>query len=44
MKVNQLIEYNVRTTFLVKLYTKCDGKTVDRLFYKNSKLSISLDP
>ena len=44
MKVGQLIEYNAKTIFLVKLQIKCYGKTVDRPFYKNSKLSISLHP
>ena len=30
MKFGQLIEYNMRNTFLEKLYTKCDGNNVPR--------------
>ena len=43
MKFGQLIEYNMRKTFLEKSYTECDGEASDRLFYKKGKLSISLD-
>ena len=39
----QLIEFNMRNTFLKKSYTKRDGKTIPRPFCKKSKLSISLD-
>ena len=38
MKFGQLIEYNMRNTFL-----GCDGETIPRHFSKKSKLSISLD-
>ena len=43
MKFGQLIEYNMRNIFLEKLYTKCGGDTVPRLFSKKSKFRISLD-
>ena len=43
MKFGQLIEHNMRSIFLEKLYTKCDGKTIPRPFSKKSKLSISMD-
>ena len=43
MKLGQLIEYNMRNIFLEKSYTKCDGETIPRPYYKKSKLSISLD-
>ena len=43
MKFSQLIEYNIRNIFLQKLYTKCGGEATPRLFYKKSKLSISID-
>ena len=43
MKLNQLIQHNMRNIFFVKLCTKCGGKTNPRPFFKNSKLSISLD-
>ena len=43
MKIDQLIEYNMRHIFLEKSYTKCDGETIPRLFSKKSKLGISLD-
>ena len=42
MKFGQLIEYNFRNIFLEKSYTKCDGETIHRLFFKKSKLGISL--
>ena len=34
MKVGQLTEYNVRNTFLSKIYSKCDAKTSHRHFFK----------
>ena len=34
MKFGQLIEYNMRITFLEKLYTKCGGETILRPFSK----------
>ena len=37
------IEYNMRSIFLEKSYTKCAGETIPRPFFKTSKLSISLD-
>ena len=43
MKFGQLIEYKSINIFLEELYTKCGGEASPRLFYKNSKLSISLD-
>ena len=43
MKFGQLIEYKSINIFLEELYTKCGGEVSPRLFYKNSKLSISLD-
>ena len=43
MKFGQLIEYNIRNTFLEKLYTKCAGETIPRPLPKKSKLSISLN-
>ena len=36
MKFGQLIEYNMRITFLEKLYTKCGGETILRSFSKKS--------
>ena len=42
MKFGQLIEHNMRNIFLGKSYTKCGGETISRLFFKKSKLSISL--
>ena len=44
MKLGQLVEYNMRHTFVVeKSYTKCDEKTISASFSKKSKLRISLD-
>ena len=43
IKVGHLIEYNIRIIFLEKSYTKCDEETILRLFFKKSKLNISLD-
>ena len=34
MKFGQLIEYNIRNTFLDKLYTKCSGETIPGPFSK----------
>ena len=42
MKFGQLIECNIRKSFLGKSYTECDGETIPRPFSKKSKLSISL--
>ena len=35
-KIDQLIEYNMRNIFLEKSYTKCDGETIPRPFFKKS--------
>ena len=35
IKLGQLIEYNMRNTFLVKSNTKCGGKLVPEPFIKN---------
>ena len=43
MKLGQLIEYNMRSIFLEKSYTKCGGETTPRTFPEKSKLSIPLD-
>ena len=43
MKFGQLIEYDMRNTFLEKSYTKCGRETVPRSFSKRPILSISLD-
>ena len=43
LRFGQLIEYNMRNTFLKKLSTKYGGKTSPRPFYGKLKLSISLD-
>ena len=34
MKFDQLIEYNMKNTFLEKSYRKCGGNTISRLFSK----------
>ena len=43
MKFGQLIEYNIKTIFLEKLYRKCGRETIPRLFIKSLILNISLD-
>ena len=43
MKFDQLIECNMRNTFLKKSYTKCGGETSHRPFSEKLKLSISLN-
>ena len=43
VKFGQLIEYDMRNTFLEKSYAKCGGETIPRPFSKKPKLSISLD-
>ena len=43
MKFGQLIECNMTSIFLEKLFSKCGGETIPRLFSKKSKLNISLD-
>ena len=43
VKFGQLIEYNMRKSFLEKSYSKSGGETSPKPFSKKSKLSISLD-
>ena len=43
MKFGQLIEYNMKTIFLEKSFTKCCEEASPKLFYKKSKLGIFLD-
>ena len=43
IRFGHLVEYNMENNFLKKSYPKCGGETISRPFYKNSKLSISLD-
>ena len=43
MKFGQLIECNMRTIFLEKLYTKSGGETSPRSFSEKLKFRISLD-
>ena len=43
MKFGQLIGYNMTNIFLEKSQTKCDGEAIPRSFFKNIKLSISLN-
>ena len=42
-KYGQFKEYNMKNNFLQKLYKQCGEEANSRPFYKNSKLSISLD-
>ena len=41
MEFGQLVECNIRNTFLEKLYTKCGGETSPKSFSEKSKMSIS---
>ena len=43
MKFGQLIEYDMRTIFLEKSFSKCGRETIPRPFSKKSKFIISLD-
>ena len=43
MKFGQLIEYNMRNSFLEKSFMKYGGETITRPFSQKSKLYISLD-
>ena len=43
MEFRQLIEYNMRNSFIEKSYTKFGGVTILRIFSGKTKLSISLD-
>ena len=42
MKFGQLVEYNMKTFFFEKSYTKYGEETIPRPFSKKSKLRISL--
>ena len=39
----ELVDYNIRNTFLENSYSKCSEEISRRLFFKKSKISISLD-
>ena len=43
IQFGQLIEYNMKNIFLEKSYSKCGGEASPKPFYKNLKLSISLN-
>ena len=43
MKFGQFVEYNLKSIFLEKSYTKCVGEAIPRPFSEKSKLSISLN-
>ena len=43
MKLDQLIDYNMRIIFIKRWYTKYGGETSLRPFYEKLKLSIFLD-
>ena len=43
MKFDQLMEYDMRNTFLEKSYTTCGSETTPRIISKKLKLSIYLD-
>ena len=43
MKFGQLIEYNIRSIFLEKSYTKYDEETSPRTLSKKFKLTFPLD-
>ena len=43
IKFGQLIECKIRNIYFEKSYTKYGGEASPRAFYKNRKLSISLD-
>ena len=43
MKFSQLIEHNMRSIFLEKLYTKYGGETIPRPFSEKLKMIMSLD-
>ena len=43
MKFGQVVEYNMRTIFVEKSYTKCAVETIPQPLSKKLKLSISLD-
>ena len=37
MKFGQLIEYKLRSIFIVKPYAKCGGETIPRPFFKKDQ-------
>ena len=43
IKFGQLIEINIKNSFLEKSHTTCGGETIPIPFSKKSKFSISLD-
>ena len=43
MKFGQLIDYNMRFTFIEKWHTKCGGQTSLRPLSEKFELSLSLD-
>ena len=43
MKFGQLIEYNMKSIFLEKSFTKGAGETIPKFFSKKSKLTIPSD-
>ena len=43
MEFGRLIEYRMRNIFPEKQYTKCNGETIPRPFFKKSNWSISLN-
>ena len=43
IKLDQLIEYNMRNIFVEKSYIECGGETIPRLFSKKLKWSIAQD-
>ena len=43
VKFGQLLECNIINVFLEKSCTKCVGETIPRSFFKELKLSLSLD-
>ena len=43
MKCGHLIDYNMKNSFLEKLYLKCSGEASSKPFPEKLKLSISLD-
>ena len=38
VKLNQLIEYNMRKIFVEKSNSKCDGETSPKSFFKKNKI------
>ena len=42
MNFGQIVECNMRNSFLEKSYTKCGGETIPRAFLKNKKIPGSI--